>query len=519
MKTPLIAIADDDLCFANYLTTFLEGRGYHTRLYGRGEDLTAAVDRGDIPDVVLLDVLMPGMDGLATLRKLKASCSELQVIMLSGREHATTIVEALNLGAVNYVVKPDDPEGLGEIALDTALKQAIEKNQLVSEVTKLRRQVTDDEAQAVFVWGQSEAMRNVAVMVDRVADSDVTVLIRGESGVGKELVARAIHDRSPRRSKTFVKVNCAALPDDLLESELFGHEKGAFTGASALRIGKFEHADQGTLMLDEIGEMKLGLQGKLLHVLQDGEFSRLGSNRRVAADVRVIAATNRDLETMLERAEFREDLYYRLKVIEIVVPPLRERVDELPRLFEFFAIKYAKRYNRSEPSLSPTLRDAMYRYAWPGNIRELENTVKRFVILQDEALLQFELLAASRNRAVTPPPPRVPLRSSWQDEAPSEPDAQHVAAPAPIPVVNGNGNGNYNHNANGNGAHLPARSGSPTAVSLADAARTAMLQAERDLIVPMLHRVHWNRRKAAPLLGISYKTLLNKIKEHGIIQE
>ena len=521
MKTPLIAIADDDLCFANYLTTFLEGRGYHTRIYGRGEDLTAAVDRGDIPDVVLLDVLMPGMDGLATLRKLKASCGELQVIMLSGREHATTIVEALNLGAVNYVVKPDDPEGLGEIALDTAIRQAIEKNQLVSEVTKLRRQVTDDEAQAVFVWGQSEAMRNVAVMVDRVADSDVTVLIRGESGVGKELVARALHDRSPRRSKPFVKVNCAALPDDLLESELFGHEKGAFTGASALRVGKFEHADQGTLMLDEIGEMKLGLQGKLLHVLQDGEFSRLGSNRRVAADVRVIAATNRDLETMLERTEFREDLYYRLKVIEIVVPPLRERVDELPRLFEFFAIKYAKRYNRSEPSLSPTLRDAMYRYAWPGNIRELENTVKRFVILQDEALLQFELLAASRNRAAAAAAaaPRVPARASWQDEATTpEPEVQPVAAAATALSVSGNHNGNGN--ANGNGAQAtPARGGSPAAVSLADAARTAMLQAERDLIVPMLHRVHWNRRKAAPLLGISYKTLLNKIKEHGIIQE
>jgi two-component system response regulator AtoC len=516
MKTPLIAIADDDLCFANYLTTFLEGRGYQTRIYGRGEDLTAAVDRGDIPDVVLLDVLMPGMDGLTTLKKLKATCAELQVIMLSGREHATTIVEALNLGAVNYVVKPDDPEGLGEIALDTALKQAIEKNQLVSEVTKLRRQVTDDEAQAVFVWGQSEAMRNVAVMVDRVADSDVTVLIRGESGVGKELVARAVHDRSPRRGKPFVKVNCAALPDDLLESELFGHEKGAFTGAHALRVGKFEHADQGTLMLDEIGEMKPGLQGKLLHVLQDGEFSRLGSNRRVAADVRVIAATNRDLESMLERAEFREDLYYRLKVIEIIVPPLRERVDELPRLFEFFVVKYAKRYNRSEPSLSPALRDAMQRYSWPGNIRELENTVKRFVILQDEALLQFELLAASRNRPAAAPARPAP-RASWSDESPSEPESRPAPA-ADAMAGNGNGNGNGHHN--GSGSHVVhARNGTPAAISLADAARTAMLQAERDLIVPMLHRVHWNRRKAAPLLGISYKTLLNKIKEHGIIQE
>jgi len=322
MKPPLIAIADDDLAFATYLKTFLELRGYQSRIYAHGEALLAAAHLGELPDVVLLDVMMPGMDGIATLRSLKASHPDLQVIMLSGRENAPTIVEALNLGAVNYVVKPDDPDGLGEIALEVALKQAMEKRQLVSEVTELRRQVTDDEAQAFFFWERSDTMRSIAVIIDRVADNDVTVLIRGESGVGKELVARAIHDRSVRRTRPFVKVNCAALPDELLESELFGHEKGAFTGAAALRIGKFEHADGGTLMLDEIGEMKAGLQGKLLHVLQDGEFSRLGGNKRVSADVRVVAATNRDLEGMLDRGEFREDLYYRLRVIEIVVPPL-----------------------------------------------------------------------------------------------------------------------------------------------------------------------------------------------------
>ena len=323
MKPPLIAIADDDSAFANYLKTFLDLRGYQSRIYAHGEALLAAAHLGELPDVVLLDVMMPGMDGIATLRSLKASHPDLQVIMLSGRENAATIVEALSLGAVNYVVKPDDPDGLGEIALEAALKQAMEKRQLVSEVTELRRQVTDDEAQAFFFWEQSDTMRSIAVIIDRVADNDVTVLIRGESGVGKELVARAIHDRSVRRAKPFVKVNCAALPDELLESELFGHEKGAFTGATATRIGKFEHADGGTLMLDEIGEMKAGLQGKLLHVLQDGEFSRLGGNKSVSADVRVVAATNRDLEGMLTRSEFREDLYYRLKVIEIVVPPLR----------------------------------------------------------------------------------------------------------------------------------------------------------------------------------------------------
>jgi len=362
MKLPLIAIADDDLAFANYLKTFLDGRGYQSRIYSHGEDLLAAAHLGELPDVVLLDVMMPGMDGIATLRSLKATHPDLQVIMLSGRVNAPTIVEALGLGAVNYVVKPDDPDGLGEIALEAAINQAMEKRQLASELTELRRQVNDDQAQAFF-WKKSDTMRSIAVIVDRVADNDVTVLIRGESGVGKELVARAIHDRSVRRTKPFVKVNCAALPDDLLESELFGHEKGAFTGATAMRLGKFEHADGGTLMLDEIGEMKTGLQAKLLHVLQDGEFSRLGGNKRVTADVRIVAATNRDLEAMLGRSEFREDLYYRLKVIEIVVPPLRERHDEIPQLIEFFVRKYSKRYNRSEPSLAPALLEALQSYS------------------------------------------------------------------------------------------------------------------------------------------------------------
>src|SRR5216684_469725 len=429
MKPPLIAIADDDLAFANYLKTFLDGRGYQSRIYSHGEDLLAAAHLGELPDVVLLDVMMPGMDGIVTLRSLKAAHPDLQVIMLSGRASAPTIVEALGLGAVNYVVKPDDPDGLGEIALEAAINQAMEKRQLASELTELRRQVNDDQAQAFF-WKKSDTMRSIAVIVDRVADNDVTVLIRGESGVGKELVARAIHDRSVRRTKPFVKVNCAALPDDLLESELFGHEKGAFTGATAMRLGKFEHADGGTLMLDEIGEMKTGLQAKLLHVLQDGEFSRLGGNKRVTVDVRIVAATNRDLEAMLGRSEFREDLYYRLKVIEIVVPPLRQRHDEIPELIEFFVRKYSKRYNRPDPPLAPPLREALQNYSWPGNIRELENVMKRFVILQDEALLLRDLRSAdSRADApathveerVTMPCAPAGVRTVGSDEAPPQP--------------------------------------------------------------------------------------------------
>src|SRR6187397_3661678 len=345
---------------------------------------------------------MPGMDGLQTLKALKAARPELQVIMLSGREQAQTIVEAVRLGAADYVVKPDDPEGLGEIALDAAIRQAIERSRLVNELSDLRQQLSDDQSEAFIGWGDSEPMRQVALIIDQVADSDVTVLIRGESGVGKELVARAIHQRSTRKNKPFVKVNCAALPAELLESELFGHEKGAFTGAATTRIGKFEQADTGTLMLDEIGEMTPALQAKLLHVLQDAEFTKLGSNKRIQVDVRIVAATNRDLEAMMLSGEFREDLYYRLKVIEITVPPLRERPDEVPTLTEFFVARYSRKYNRPLRPISDELRQLFLQYDWPGNIRELENMIKRVVILQDEHLVVREIERNMQRAAAAP---------------------------------------------------------------------------------------------------------------------
>src|SRR5688572_13517615 len=438
-RRPSIAVVDDDSGFAGYLRTFLALRGYEARSYTRGDEIVAAIRQGEPPDIVLLDVAMPGMDGIQTLNALKAARPELQVIMLSGREQAQIIVEAVRLGAADYVVKPDDPEGLGEIALDAAIKQAIERNRLVTELTDLRRQLSDDQSEAFIGWGDSPAMRQVAIIIEQVADSDVTVLIRGESGVGKELVARGIHQRSTRRQRPFVKVNCAALPAELLESELFGHEKGAFTGAATTRIGKFEQAHSGTIFLDEIGEMKPPLQAKLLHVLQDAEFTKLGSNKKINVDVRVVAATNRDLEQMMLAGEFREDLYYRLKVIEAYVAPLRERRDEIPYLTDFFLAKYSQRYNRPVRPLSTELRGMFGQYEWPGNVRELENMIKRFVILQDEALVTRELnkprlmpnpYSASAQSEYAPayhaPPPAYPPQAYAPPAAPAEAEIEDL---------------------------------------------------------------------------------------------
>jgi len=503
MKKPFVAIVDDDSGFAAYLRTFLSLRGYEARCYTRGDELLASMKQSEAPDVVLLDVMMPGLDGLATLRALKASRPEAQVIMLSGRNQASTIVEAVRLGAADYVVKPDDPEGLGEIALDVAIKNAIEKNRLVSELCELRQQLADDEDRAV--WGNSEKMRGIAQVIEQVSDSDVTVLIRGESGVGKELVSRAIHQRSTRRNRPFVKVNCAALPAELLESELFGHERGAFTGAATTRIGKFEQADGGTLMLDEIGEMKPALQAKLLHVLQDAEFTKLGSNKRIEVDVRIVAATNRDLENMMVSGDFREDLYYRLKVIELTVPALRERPDEIATLTDFFVARYSRKYNRPARPISDELRQLFSRYEWPGNIRELENMIKRVVILQDEQLVVREIqrnMQRTAAAAAVTAAAAMPLAAVAAAGIPVGVPIGAPPFPSPEPEIEDAGE--------------EAEPAAETGGSLAAVAKAAAMKAERAAIEQTLRQVHWNRRKAAQILGVSYKTLLNKIKECGI---
>jgi two-component system response regulator AtoC len=340
--------------------------------------------------------------------------------------------------------------------------------------------------------GQSEKMREVCDLIERVADTDVTVLIRGESGTGKELVARAIHAASPRREKTFVKVNCAALPSELLESELFGFERGAFTGAIQHKPGKFEFANHGTMFLDEISEMHPPLQSKLLQVLQDGEFARLGGRHDVRVDVRIVAATNRDLETAVAEGQFREDLFFRLNVVCITLPPLRQRRDEIPALTELFLRQYCEHYNKPPLALATDTLRLFAEYEWPGNVRELENLVKRMVILGTDEPIRRDLAEAIAHRAQRPG--QIPALEPRYAVLGATPTAAVTAVTAPPAVT--------------------APAAPPALVgSLKDIARQAAREAERELIFRTLQQTRWNRREAAEILGISYKALLYKIKE------
>ena len=335
--------------------------------------------------------------------------------------------------------------------------------------------------------GTSDQMKEVRELIERVADTDVTVLIRGESGTGKELVARAVHAASPRKDRTFVKVNCAALPSELLESELFGFERGAFTGAIQHKPGKFEFANHGTMFLDEISEMGAPLQSKLLQVLQDGVFARLGGRQDVSVDVRVVAATNRDLELAVQEGQFREDLFFRLNVVCITLPPLRQRRDEIRPLTEYFLARYSEHYNKPSMQLANDTLRLFAEYEWPGNVRELENLIKRMVILGTDTSIRREVADAIAGRYMKVGP--IPALQTTAPAAPAmvAPTAPQPAAAPPAPPV--------------------------PCGSLKDIGRMAAREAERELIQRTLEHTRWNRREAAEILGISYKALLYKIKD------
>jgi two-component system response regulator AtoC len=480
-EKPQVMVVDDDLSMCRFLNTFLSDRGYQPVTLDRAEE---AVRRyhAERPAAIILDVVMPGpMDGLGALAAFRQIDRQVPVIVLSGQGRTTTVVQAMKLGAADFVNKP-----FADTDLEVPLANALKQSQRGRAGLSVREQL-ESGAGSQMLFSHGERMTEVRDVIARVADTDVTVLIRGESGTGKELAARALHGSSLRRGKPFVKVNCAALPAELLESELFGFERGAFTGAFQQKPGKFEFANHGTLFLDEIGEMSFPLQAKLLQVLQDGEFARLGGKHDVRVDVRVVAATNRDLEQAVADKQFREDLFYRLNVVSLTLPPLRDRRDEIPVLSDYFLKKYSLHYDKPLSELSRETMQLFSDYDWPGNVRELENLIKRAVVLDNEALI-----CADIRRGIT----AVADRLVHATAGPGPVSAP--AVPAAPPATD---------------ATVTADAGNQ---SLKKISRAAAREAERELIQRTLHRTRWNRKVTAAALGISYKALLYKIRENGL---
>ena len=374
MEKAKILIAEDEKSQRDLLEGFLKKEGFFVDAVTHGREVLQKL-KGNFYDIALIDYKMPELDGLQTLREIRRLYPELPVVMMTAYGTVETAVASMKEGALDYLTKPID---LDEVLL--IFQKVIERSHLIRENKELRTQLQERYTFHNIVYG-SPKMEEVMGLIARVAPSQATVLIRGESGTGKELIAHAIHFASPRSKKPLVKVNCSAIPETLLESELFGHEKGAFTGASQKRMGRFEEADSGSLFLDEIGDLTPGTQIKLLRILQEKEFQRLGSNLTLKTDVRVIAATHRDLEEALKKAEFREDLYYRLNVISIHLPSLRERKEDIPLLIDYFIKKYSKQNQKTISDISKEARNLLLHYPYPGNVRELENLIERAVVL------------------------------------------------------------------------------------------------------------------------------------------
>ena len=370
MKQTILVI-DDEAAIRDSLRMILEYDGYETLLAPSGPEGLLRVER-DRPDLVLLDVKMPGLDGLEVLRKLRELDELLPVVMISGHGTVSTAVEATKLGAFDFLEKP-----LSSERTRLSLRNALNQRRLTAE-NRIWRRAAEVRHEMI---GASSALSRVTEEIGRAAPVRSAVLIQGESGVGKELVARAIHRNSPRARERFVQVNCAAIPDDLIESELFGHEKGSFTGATEKQVGKFEQADRGTIFLDEIGDMTLRTQAKVLRVLQEGEVERLGSARTLKVDVRVLAATNKDLDAAIESGAFREDLYFRLSVLPIRVPPLRDRAGDIPLLVRHFAQLFARESNFRPKRFTEAAIERLTRQRWRGNVRELRNSVERLMVM------------------------------------------------------------------------------------------------------------------------------------------
>jgi DNA-binding NtrC family response regulator len=458
MSAGHILVVDDEPSMLKYLQTVLELDSYRVSTATNGEEAVEKVQRGN-PDLVLLDMVMPGADGLETLQRIREARPSTKVVMLSCVRDTRKVAQATRLGALDYLSKPVQKEEMEEV-LRFYLENTEPGGPGAGEAIEV--------GQGVYFFSATPQMRQLRAQAMQVARFDFPVLLLGESGTGKEVLAHLIHKYSDRSHRTFLKVNCAAVPSELLESELFGYEPGAFTGANKSKPGKFELCNKGTLLLDEIGEMSPALQAKLLQVLQDGQFSRLGGRATVKVDVRVLAATNINMPQAIAQKTFREDLYYRLNSFVLRMPSLRERREEIPMMLRHFKIHLADRYACAPLNVSPRLVEACESYDWPGNIRELENFVKRFLVLGDEAAAIAELQKGSA----------LDLRHGTVVQMEEKP-------PQPQP-------------------------------DLKEMVRSLKNGAEMEVIAQVLEETAWNRKRAATKLNISYKALLYKIRQYDI---
>lgn len=449
--TTTILIVDDDDAHRKMLAAVLSTEGYRIQEADDGDTACRLVEKNRL-DLVLMDLRMKRMDGDVAQKKMAGINPDLPVVIMTAYGSVRSAVEALKSGADNYLTKPIDID-----ELKILVKKTLQQRQLKDENRDLKEQL-GKRFDLGNIIGNSPSMRAMIETLMLVAPSEATVLIQGESGTGKELVASALHHNSPRKSNPFIKVNCAALPETLLESELFGHEKGAFTGAAGPRKGRFERADRGTLFLDEIGEMAQATQAKILRVLQEREFEPVGGSRSIRVDARILSATNRNLEEEIAANRFREDLYYRLNVVTITVPPLRERLPDIPLLAEHFLDRYAAKNHRTFKGIVPQAMDLLIRYSWPGNVRELENVIERAVIM------------ASGDRIDT-------------EHLPNAINDQERSSTGRSPVL-------------------------PSGRSLKEV--------EKEMILQTLDDKGGNRTKTAKILGISRRTLQLKLKEYGI---